>query len=211
MTSNSMTAEGSSGSDPGGGPQQDSIWTRGHVPGEAGVWIFILGDMCVFALFFLTFMYYRDANIAMYTASQANLSLNWGAINTLLLLASSWFVVLGLNAMRKQFMPLARRCYSAALACGLLFVLVKFFEWGAKIQAGHTLTENEFYMFYYVFTGVHLLHVLIGIGVLSYLIVLCGRGQTAADGEAFFEGGSAFWHMVDLLWIMLFPMLYLLK
>jgi len=184
---------------------------KGHVPGEEGIWIFILGDMTVFALFFVTFLFYRNENIEMYITSQMALNQNWGAINTLLLLASSWFVVLGLNAVRRKLIPLAKKLYCLALACGLGFVLVKFFEWGEKIQGGHTLTSDEFFMFYYIFTGVHLLHVTIGIGVLSYIIVLCGRQTIDEDQFGFVEGGSAFWHMVDLLWIVLFPLLYLLQ
>jgi nitric oxide reductase NorE protein len=167
--------------------------------------------MAMFCIFFMTFMYYRSAEIELFNASQKLLSLNWGAINTLLLLASSWFVVLGLNAVRRKILPVATWCYSLALTSGLLFGVVKIFEWREKITAGYTLTSDNFFMFYYVLTGVHLLHVIIGIGVLCYVVYLCKQDAVSAGGEALIEGGSAYWHMVDLLWIVLFPMLYMVR
>src|SRR5690606_21603109 len=73
-----------------------------HLPGEAGVWVFILGDMLVFSLFFCIFIYYRALDVELFLTSQAQLNQNYGAVNTLLLLTSSWFVVMALNAVRND-------------------------------------------------------------------------------------------------------------
>lgn len=182
-----------------------------HLPGEEGVWVFIFGDMVVFSLFFLVFLYYRNLDIPTFTASQALLNLNWGALNTALLLTSSWFVALGLHAARKSLAALASKLFSLAFLCGVGFCLVKFFEWSEKIQAGHTLTSNDFFMYYYIFTGIHFLHLIIGMGVLAFLVVRARAGKCAAGDIHVYESGGAYWHMVDLLWIVLFPLLYLVK
>lgn len=182
-----------------------------HLPSEEGVWVFIMGDMTVFALFFSVFVYYRNADVALFAASSAKLNMHYGAINTLLLLASSWFVVLAVSAVRKGLPHLAPKLFGAALACGISFGVVKFFEYGEKIRDGITLTTNDFFMYYFVFTGIHFLHVLIGLGVLSFTIAHCRKHQTGKISMPLVEGSACFWHMVDLLWIVLFPLLYLLR
>lgn len=177
-----------------------------HIPGEAGIWIFVLGDMFVFGLFFVTFAYYRSLDIALFQQSQVKLNLNWGALNTVLLLTSSWFVVVGMSAIRQGIRRMARVC----LLCGLGFGVVKFFEYGEKISHGITLTTNDFFMYYYIFTGIHFLHLLIAMGVLSYMILRLGRNNTLAKDLPVLESGATYWHMVDLLWIILFSILYLI-
>ncbi|MGQ0621622.1 MAG: cytochrome c oxidase subunit 3 family protein [Panacagrimonas sp.] len=184
---------------------------RVHLPGEVGIWVFILGDMIVFGLFFVTFMYYRGQDRALFAEAQTLLNQNWGAINTLLLLASSWFVVMGLNAARQGAALLSTRLLWSAWLCGFGFVIVKYFEWGEKLRAGITLTTNDFFMYYFVFTGIHLLHLIIGLGVLVFLISLTRRRAFDAKGLMILEGGACFWHLVDLLWIVLFAVLYLVK
>jgi nitric oxide reductase NorE protein len=181
-----------------------------HLPGEAGVWIFILGDMLVFGLFFCTFIFYRAHDLELYQFSQNSLVIAFGLANTLLLLTSSLFVALGMGAVRSQKYAVARFLFSMALLCGVCFGMLKFIEYGEKISAGITVLTNEFFMFYYILTGIHFFHVLIGIGVLIFMIVLTGRPAMAKDAPLL-EGGACYWHMVDLLWIILFPLLYLMK
>jgi nitric oxide reductase NorE protein len=182
-----------------------------HLPGEVGVWVFILGDMMVFALFFVTFIYYRARDVELFAASQATLDQNRGALNTLLLLASSWFVVLGVRSLRQHLARLAPRLFGLALLCGVGFVVVKFFEYAEKIRHGVTPATNDFYMYYFIFSGIHLLHVLIGIGVLAFMIAHLRKQGASAPNLVLIEGGASYWHMVDLLWIVLFPLLYLIK
>lgn len=185
--------------------------TGGRVPGEAGVWVFVLGDMLVFGLFFATFVFYRNADPALFEASRATLNQHCGALNTLLLLLSSWLVVLGVADAREREGRLTPRLFAGALACGAGFVAVKIFEYGEKLDAGIGITTNDFYMYYYVFTGVHLVHVLVGIGVLSFLYGVARRGIGTERDLHVLESGGIFWHMVDLLWIVLFPLLYLMR
>ena len=193
-----------------------------HVPGEVGVWVFILGDMAIFGLFFIVFVYYRGLNPDLYLESQATLNQNYGAINTLFLLASSWFVAMAVDDMRSKVVRLAPHFFALAMLCGLGFGVVKVIEYREKISAGITLTTNDFYMYYYIFTGLHFLHVLIGMGVLVFLwfkarATVRRNTDTATAAKEndkemmLIESGASYWHMVDLLWIVLFPLLYLMK
>jgi nitric oxide reductase NorE protein len=134
-----------------------------------------------------------------------------GAINTLLMLSSSWFVATAVQAARKNLARLTPLCFMMALACGVAFGVVKVLEYAEKIRAGITLNTNDFYMYYFVFTGIHFLHVLIGMGVLSVLAVYTRAGRFDASSIRHLETGASFWHLVDLLWIVLFALLYLIK
>jgi nitric oxide reductase NorE protein len=184
---------------------------RTHLPGEAGIWVLIAGDMMIFALFFATFVFYRAQNSAIYINSQILLNQNYGAINTLLLLTSSWFVVIAVSAARAGRGRVASRLLSLSFLCGLGFAVVKFLEYSEKLQAGVTISTNDFFMFYFVLTGIHFMHLLIGMAGLAYLIAMT-RGKTLGDKEIMvLEAGASFWHMVDLLWIVLFPLLYLMR
>lgn len=183
-----------------------------HLPGEAGIWVFVLGDMIIFALFFAVFTYYRGENVQMFLDSQAKLNQNYGAINTIFLLTSSWFVVMALHAARHGLERLTSPLFVLAWLGGFGFAVVKVIEYSEKISHGITLTTNDFFMYYYVFTGIHAMHLLIGMAVLTFMI-LKTRGRTSFNQQdiVLLESGATFWHMVDLLWIVLFPLLYLMK
>ncbi len=179
------------------------------LPGEEGVWILVLGDMIVFGLFFITYLYYRAQETDLFNHAQALLNLHFGVINTLLLLTSSWFVVMGVEAVREGCNRRAKAFLRAAFLCGAGFCAIKAIEYTEKFQEGVTLVTNDFFMYYFMYTGIHLLHVVIGLGVLLFLMQ---KTDGAAPQDArLFECGATFWHMVDLLWIMLFPLLYLVR
>jgi len=181
---------------------------KGHIPGEEGVWVFIFGDLLVFAAFFVTYAIGRLDEPGVFAQSQALLDRQLGLLNTLLLLTSSWCVAHAVHAVRHND-PRARLLTGGAILLGLGFVIVKFFEYSAKIDAGITLNTNSFFIYYYMFTGIHLLHVLIGLGVLTYVFSRFNRAGQFQSGIGLIEGGGVFWHLVDLLWIVLFALLYL--
>jgi nitric oxide reductase NorE protein len=189
---------------PGAGKQS-------HLPGESGVWLFIMGDMVVFALFFVVFVYYRALDVPLYNQSQATLNQAYGAVNTFLMLSSSWFVALAIHAARDNLPTLTRRFIVLGAACAAGFVLVKFFEYSEKISAGHFITSNDFYMYYYMLTGIHLMHVVIGMAVLTFLWHTARVESLDDKCVNTLESGASFWHMVDMLWIILFALLYLMK
>jgi nitric oxide reductase NorE protein len=191
-----------------------------HLPGEEGIWLFILGDMMVFALFFLTFVYYRGTDISLYVGAQRALNERFGLINTLFLLSSSWCVAMAIRALRRaahgggEADAVARRAtllLGLAMLFGVAFVVLKVVEYQEKFAAGITVLTNEFFMFYFMFTSIHLVHVLIGLGVLTYLLVLSRTPAIDESDVRTFESGAAFWHLVDLLWVILFALLYLMR
>jgi len=181
-----------------------------RLPGEEGIWAFVLGDMLLFALFFGTFLYYRNQQPEIFLQSQLLLNKNYGAINTLLLLTSSWFVATAVHVYRKNNTVWAARFLAAGFLCGLGFAIIKVTEFTEKFRAGITLNTNDFFMYYFMFTGIHFLHVLIGLVVLFFIRRTALRTPDAS-GIRTLENGATFWHMVDLLWIVLFPLIYLLK
>jgi nitric oxide reductase NorE protein len=182
-----------------------------HVPGEPGVWILLFGDMLVFGVFFATFMYQRSLAPELFDESRKTLSIGIGLANTLILLTSSLFVVTAIRAIRSSQRVAARWLLVGALACGLAFVGLKVVEYTAKVNEGHTPNQNAFYLYYFILTGLHLFHVFIGIVVLSLLLTQAGKPELSVTRMAFVEGGACFWHLVDLLWIVLFPLLYLVS
>ena len=173
------------------------------------MWVFILGDMMVFALVFCVFMYYRSKQPALFDRSQGALHRSFGGINTLLLLTSSLCVVTGVHAVRGRMRRLATVMIAAAMACGFAFLLNKGLEWSDLLTHGHKPTANSFFMYFFVLTGIHAFHLLIGMGALTALLVLSRKKSLSKLQLAFVEGGACFWHMVDLLWIVLFALLYL--
>lgn len=182
-----------------------------RIPGEGGVWIFLFGDMVVFGAFFATFMYERAQAPELFDESRNTLSIGIGLANTLILLTSSLFVVTAIRAIRSSQRPAARWLLIGGLACGLGFVGLKAVEYTALVSEGHTPDQNTFYVYYFVLTGLHLFHVLIGIVVLVLLLTQAGRAEIGTTRMALVEGGACFWHLVDLLWVVLFPLLYLVS
>lgn len=189
-------------------PAAPSVRAR-HMPGEPGIWVFIFGDMMVFTLFFVTFAWYRGENMDLFAASHALLNQVFGVINTFLMLSSSWFVATAVRMARENRPRLVVAGFGGAFLCGIGFVVSKVFEYGEKIRAGITPATNDFFMYYYVFTGIHLMHVLIGMGVLAFMAAYARSGAFDTHKVRNLESGASFWHVVDLLWIVLFALLYL--
>ncbi len=180
-------------------------------PGDSGVWVFIIADMCAFALFFVLFAAGRIAQPEVYEASRQQLDGAIGLANTLILLTSGAFMAQAVRAARKGNRAATLSGLGLALGVGLLFGITKAFEWSAKLNQGIGLTTNEFFTYYFVFTGIHFLHFVVGIGVLFALIARVRKFDLDTTQQRWIESGGAYWHMVDLLWIVLFAMLYLMR
>lgn len=179
-----------------------------RIPGEAGIWVLIGGDLLVFSLFFLIFTYYRGQQPEIFARSHAALNGGIGLANTIILLTSSLFVALGVRRVRDD-RPGAAALFRCALVCGALFTALKAVEYGEKISHGITPLTNDFYMYYFAFTGIHLAHVLIGSAGLLYMAAVAAGRPPSPTRTMIVECGATFWHLVDLLWIMLFALFYL--
>jgi nitric oxide reductase NorE protein len=184
--------------------------TSRRLPGDVNIWVFVIGDMLIFSAYFAAYLFAdRVHNHALFLQSQQHLSQNLGFCNTLILLTSSLFVALGVHAARLGDQGIASRFVELAGGCGVVFLFVKASEWYAKLANGLTISTNAFFMHYYVMTGVHVVHVLIG---LTFLVVLWRelRGATTPRMELV-EAGGIYWHMVDFLWFLIFALLYLMR
>lgn len=182
-----------------------------RLPGVEGVWFFVFADMLVFAVMFGCFMVDRQKDLALFEASRQLLSLTHGGINTLILLTSSMLVVLAIDALKYGRPRWAPGLFGLALLCGLAFMVSKVFEYAAKFDAGISLLTNPFFMYYFIMTGLHLVHVTAGNVVLA---VFCQKSRAAsAEGVELtvYEAGATYWHMVDLLWVCIFPLFYLVR
>jgi nitric oxide reductase NorE protein len=182
-----------------------------RIPGEAGLWVLLLGDMTVFALFFGAFLVTRGQHPAEFAASRTQLTIGLGAANTVALLTSSLLVARAVRAHREGRGPqAARRLIAGAGLCALVFATIKGLEWGERLHAGDTPASSDFFMFYFAITAVHFLHLLIGVALLGWVWRIVGRpGPAGARERLIVECGASYWHMVDLLWIVIFPLLYL--
>lgn len=181
-----------------------------QVPGEAGAWVFIFGDLAAFTVLFGAYLNRRSLDLVGFDEAQLALDRTIGALNTVVLLSSSLFVARALDAFRRGDRPRAGRLVGFGWLCGATFVVVKVFEYHHLTSAGKGPNTHEFYMFYFVLTGLHLFHVLLGLAVLAVLWCLTRRAATTG-AQQWFATGACFWHLVDLLWVVIFPLIFLVR
>jgi len=193
----------------GADASRDGYAASGYIPGAPSMWFFVIGDLLIFGVYFVAYMYYRGQNEVLFLQSQRHMNQGVGIANTIILLTSSLFVALGTDSARRGKSGDAYRLMGFAVALGSVFPALKLFEWIPKVSAGLTPGENLFFTFYYLMTGLHLCHVLLGLVILSCVM----RNLRASDRTdiEFVETGATYWHMVDLLWLVLFALFYLLR
>ena len=180
------------------------------LPGDFAIWIFIFAELLVFGVFFLSYAFARANNVELFDEYQQTLDRESGAINTIILITSSLFVVRAVNAIRHNAARLCARWIGLAVLLGGVFVYLKLLEFGAKHADGITLSTNTFYMFYLSLTFFHFMHVLMGMVILAVVAVKARQGAYSAENHAGVETGASYWHMVDLVWIVLFPLVYVM-
>ena len=182
-----------------------------RLPGVEGVWALIGADMVVFAVLFASFMAERRHSPGLFEAGRQTLNLNLGGIDTLILLTSSWCVAMAIQSLKRDRIEEVSRYLLAGALTGVLFMVSKSVEYFQKISHGITPATDDFYMWYFVLTGIHLIHVLLGTGLLTFVWTRSRRGVYGSANAVVPESVASFWHLVDLLWILLFPLLYLMK
>ena len=180
-----------------------------RLAGDAGVWVFIGADMAAFGLFFLIFTVGRVTHPALYEHSRQALNPTIGLLSTLFLLTSSWLVVLAVSAARHDDRGPARILLVLAMLAGSGFAVNKVIEYTTKLNSGITMLSNEFFTYYFIFTGIHFVHFIIGMVALGLCVSKARHERSNARFLTWIESVGCYWHMVDLLWIVLFPMLYM--
>lgn len=183
-----------------------------RIPGETGVWVFVLGDMAVFAVCFAILTVIRGRDPEAYVTSVSRLHLGIGVVNTLVLLTTSLTLALAVRAARDGHTgpgTAAPRLVAATVAGAALFAALKITEYVLLVSAGDTPRTDDVLAAYFAFTGLHLLHVAIGLAVLGGVLRVVWRRALGVRDRMMVENGAAYWHMVDLLWLVLFALLYL--
>ena len=181
-----------------------------YPPGDLAIWIFILAELAVFAIFFAAYAFARMNNVELFDQFQQHLNRDAALINTLALITSSYFVVRAVAAIREDDSRLCVRWLLAALGMGALFLVVKSAEYGHHFSAGINLSTNTFYMFYLSLTFFHSMHVIMGMVILAAVALKARRGGYSARDHTGVETGASYWHMVDLVWLILFPLVYVM-
>jgi nitric oxide reductase NorE protein len=178
--------------------------------GDLALWFVIGAELLTFGLLFVAYAFARARETALFDAAQATLDVGAGALNTVWLVSGSWCVARAVRALHGDDARRGRRWLLAALACAAAFLLSKSVELDGKFDAGIDLTTNTFWMFYLMLTVFHFLHVAVAAVFLAVVAWHAGRGAYGAQRLNTPESAAAFWHMVDLLWIVLFPLLYVM-
>ncbi|MGB8402973.1 MAG: cytochrome c oxidase subunit 3 [Mycobacterium sp.] len=180
-----------------------------HLPGDGHMWLMVLGDLIIFGAYFIIFMIYRAMHRTEFLAAQQHLNITVGVANTLVLLTSSWFVARGAAAIRADEVERSVRLVLAGGLCGLGFIAIKVYEWTTEIAAGHSIANSDFFMFYFMLTGVHLFHVALGLVILG--VVVRELRSPRRRRVSMVEAGAIYWHMVDLLWLVIFALFYVMR
>jgi nitric oxide reductase NorE protein len=174
------------------------------------IWTFVAADLASFGMLFAVFAVERAAQPHLFARSSILLDDKAGLANTLILITSSWVAALAVAAARRGQIIRVRRLLSLAIGLGTAFTIIKISEYTAKIGQGITPLTNDFFTYYFILTGVHFFHLIIGMIVLTGLAAgALNRGTIDKRYLGWLESGAIYWHMVDLLWVFLFPMLYL--
>ena len=175
------------------------------------MWIFILAELLVFAIFFASYAFARSGNVELFNQYQQTLNRDIGAANTVILITGSLFVVLAVQAIRDNQVLRCRNSLLAAVGMGLLFLILKITEFADKFSHGINLSTNTFYMFYLSLTFFHFMHVILGMVILAAVAWKAHRGEYSMIHYTGVETGASYWHMVDLVWIVLFPLVYVIR
>ncbi|MCU0880970.1 MAG: cytochrome c oxidase subunit 3 [Pirellulaceae bacterium] len=167
------------------------------------MWVLIASELLVFGAALIAFLAVRATDPAGFSADQAMLDRTAGALNTAVLVTSGLCAGLAVVHREREERSMARRWLFAAGFLGIVFLVVKSFEYAQKAELGIGVETSAFFTFYYLTTGFHALHVVAGIVILGVV--------AWADSVRNMEAAVAFWHMVDLIWVLLFPIIYLLR
>ncbi len=187
---------------------------------KMGMWLFLFTELLLFGGLFLVYMVYRMLNPEAFLLSSFELNITLGTINTVVLLVSSMTIAMSITAIMRGDSKKSVLLLYLTLAASVIFMIIKFFEWSAKINYGYfpgmevyqSLPDGEslFFFLYFFMTGLHALHVIIGAVLIAVVIYRTQKGLVTAQKYTLTENAGLYWHLVDLIWIFLFPLLYLI-
>lgn len=188
---------------------------------KEGIWVFMVTEILMFGGLFVGYFIFHALYPEMFAEGASHLAWKLGALNTVVLIASSWTMALSIHFIQRGLNQKATVCLITTILCGAIFMVVKYMEYSAKIH--HGLLPGKFFSFheaehanlalyfgfYFCMTGLHGIHVLTGMGLITWVLIRHLRGEFNPHYFTAVEGVGIFWHIVDLIWIFLFPLLYL--
>lgn len=193
---------------------QDDVGSR------MGMWLFLFSELILFGGLFIAYALYRFLHPEEFHIAAKELNTTLGVINTIILLTSSLTIALSIVAIQKGKKSLSLLFQFLTIAFALTFLTIKGFEWAAKFQHGiypgseHLLSMSNgqilFFGLYFIMTGLHALHVIIGGAIIGFMAVFTIKGIINPHHYVRLEAGGLYWHLVDIIWIFLFPLFYLI-
>jgi len=175
---------------------------------KLGMWIFLASEVMLFAGFIGSFVNLRMANIVTFNETAALLNANLGALNTFILITSSLTMAMAVGARARNNMKWVKLFLILTIILAFGFCGVKFVEYSDKFSHHYTARTNLFFSFYFIMTGLHAFHVIVGIVLMFWVLSGVSKNPTKWDSTAV-ENAGLYWHFVDVVWIFLFPLLYL--
>jgi cytochrome c oxidase subunit III len=187
---------------------------------KLGMWLFIFTELLLFGGLFIVYSVYRFIHPQAFHLAAEELDVTVGTINTVILLISSATVAMSITAMQKKNKRAALLLVGITMLLALVFLVNKYFEW--KVKFGHQLYpgspllpelgsgDTMFYGLYFLMTGLHALHIIIGFVLLAVIAGFIRKDRITHDNFQLLENGGLYWHLVDIIWIFLFPLFYLI-
>jgi cytochrome c oxidase subunit III len=193
---------------------------KDNIGAKLGMWLFLFTELLLFGGLFILYAVYLARYPHEFSAAGRELNVTFGAINTVVLLTSSLMAAMAVTSVKRGERGLTLALLSGTLGCAGIFLVIKYFEWSAKIHhgiypgspklvAGHP-GESVFFGLYYISTGLHGVHVVIGAGLLAWITARVKSGSLDAGNNIALENATLYWHLVDLVWIFIFPLYYLI-
>ncbi|MBI4228585.1 MAG: cytochrome c oxidase subunit 3 family protein [Deltaproteobacteria bacterium] len=182
----------------------------GYEASKLGMWLFLATELLLFGGLFAAYTLFRATYPALFHEQHLELNKTLGALNTVILIFSSLTMAMGVSSIQKGNRKLLTILLAITILCGIVFGVNKYFEYTAKFEHHIYPSTSIFFALYFMMTGLHMLHVLAGVIALTVLLVLNLRGKFSETYNSPIEIGGLYWHLVDLIWIYLFPLLYLI-
>ncbi|MBC8440328.1 MAG: cytochrome c oxidase subunit 3 family protein [Deltaproteobacteria bacterium] len=186
---------------------------------KLGMWLFLYTEIILFGGLFVLYAVYFVRYASDFIEGGKELNILFGVVNTIILLISSFSVAAAITAIQKKEKKMAVTGLATGLLCGLVFLVNKYFEWSHKIDSGifpnseklvdGPVGQNIFFGLYYVITGLHGIHIIIGMALLFISLVFVQTGKITHERFSLAENSGLYWHLVDLIWIFIFPLFYL--
>lgn len=192
---------------------------KDYAGAKLGMWLFLFTELLLFGGLFLLYAVYLKRYPQEFAVGGKQLNWIMGTANTVILLTSSLFAAMAVTAVQRDQLRRAVMLTGGTILCAAGFMVIKYFEWSAKI--GHGIYpgsvllkggapgESVFFSLYFMTTGIHGLHVLIGAALLAWIAVRVKGGAVTGENYILMENGALYWHLVDLVWIFIFPLYYL--